>query len=278
MGGNLFNVLFSTIKGRFVAIVARLRLWTSWSFIRARVIGGIRDFFFRLLDVKPKNKNDYYTIFGWMISKRLAYAVVVIIGVLSLWYITATTKIFDKLTQNGGMRTYSYNSILLRLAKDKVRIKAKSGQKKEETMDVTDKYASGSEDKLLLRRINDLKNKSEREYCVMYSAFLTPAEQSLIMRVDEFFGCISFDGGTEEAERRLCRIRTDEYQPDDGAPIALLSVAVTDTSAEISHRDVLGSLMGLGIRRDMIGDIFAAGNTALFFCHQSVSEYVIIIP
>ena len=93
----------------------------------------------------------------------------------------------------------------------------------------------------------------------MYSAFLTPAEQSLIMRVDEFFGCISFDGGTEEAERRLCRIRTDEYQPDDGAPIALLSVAVTDTSAEISHRDVLGSLMGLGIRRDMIGDIFAAG-------------------
>ena len=106
-------------------------------------------------------------------------------------------------------------------------------------MDFTDKYASGSEDKLLLRRINDLKNKSEREYCVMYSAFLTPAEQSLIMRVDEFFGCISFDGGTEEAERRLCRIRTDEYQPDDGAPIALLSVAVTDTSAEISHRDVL---------------------------------------
>ena len=152
----------------------------------------------------------------------------------------------------------------------------KSGQKKEETMGFTDKYASGSEDKLLLRRINDLKNKSEREYCVMYSAFLTPAEQSLIMRVDEFFGCISFDGGTEEAERRLCRIRTDEYQPDDGAPIALLSVAVTDTSAEISHRDVLGSLMGLGIRRDMIGDIFAAGNTALFFCHQSVSEYVII--
>ena len=116
MGGNLFNVLFSTIKSRFAAIVSRLRLWLSWNYLRTRIIGGIRDFFYRLLDVKPKNKNDYYTVFGWMISKKLAYAIVVIIGVLSLWYITATTKIFDKLTQNGGLRTYSYNSVLLRLA------------------------------------------------------------------------------------------------------------------------------------------------------------------
>ena len=142
--------------------------------------------------------------------------------------------------------------------------------------DVSEKYTSDSEEKILIRKINDLVNKSRKEFTVTYSHFLDPAQQALLSRIEEFYGLISFEGGYEDAERRLCRIRTDEYQPDDGAPIALLSVAVTDTSAEISHRDVLGSLMGLGIRRDMIGDIFAAGNTALFFCHQSVSEYVII--
>ncbi|MBQ1880111.1 MAG: hypothetical protein II156_00575, partial [Lachnospiraceae bacterium] len=119
MGDNLFSVLISTIKSRYAAIVSKLRLWLSWNYVRTRVIGGIRDFFFRLLDVRPKNKNDYFTIFGWMVSKRLAYAGIVIVGVLSLWYIGATTKIFSKLTSNGGLRTYSYNSVLLRLAKDK---------------------------------------------------------------------------------------------------------------------------------------------------------------
>ena len=98
MGENLFSVLFSTIKSRFAPIVSKLRLWTSWNYVRTRVIGGIRDFFFRLLDVKPKNKNDYFTIFGWMVSKRLAYAVIIIVGVLSIWYIGATSKIYSKLT------------------------------------------------------------------------------------------------------------------------------------------------------------------------------------
>ena len=124
MGDNLFSILISTIKSRFAAVVSKLRMWLSWSYVRTRVVGGIRDFFFRLLDVKPKNKNDYFQIFGWLVSKRLAYAVIIFVGVLSLWYIGATSKIFDKLTAHGGLRTYSYNSILLRLAKDKVRIKS----------------------------------------------------------------------------------------------------------------------------------------------------------
>ncbi len=126
MGQNLFNVLFSTIKTKFAAIVSRIRLWTSWNFIRVKIIGSIRDFFYKVLDIKPKDKNDYYTVFGWMISKRLAYAVIIIIGVLSIWYITATTRIFSSFGEN-GVRTYKYNSVLLRLAEGSVRIKGKSG-------------------------------------------------------------------------------------------------------------------------------------------------------
>ncbi len=127
MGSELFTVLFSTIKSRFASIVSKLRLWTSWNFIRTRIIGGIRDFFLGLLDVRPKHKDDYYSIFGWMVSKKLAYAAIVIIGVLSVWYIGSSTKVFAAFGQNGGLRTYNYNSVLLRFAKNKVRIKGKSG-------------------------------------------------------------------------------------------------------------------------------------------------------
>ncbi len=127
MGDNLFSVLISTIKSRFASIVSKIKLWTSWNFIRTKVIGGIRDFFFKLLDVRPKHKNDYYTIFGWMVSKRLAYAIVIIIGVLSVWYITSTTKVFSAFTSTGGLRTYKYDSLMLRLASKRVRITGKSG-------------------------------------------------------------------------------------------------------------------------------------------------------
>ena len=41
-------------------------------------------------------------------------------------------------------------------------------------MDFTEKYTSDSEERLLLRRINELIKRSQREYRVLYSAFLTP--------------------------------------------------------------------------------------------------------
>ncbi len=125
MGNNLFSVLWSSIKSKFATFVSKLRMWLSWDFVRTRVIGGIRDFFVRLFNVKPKNKDDYYTVFRWMISKKLAYLIIIIVGVISLWYIASSTRLFTKSSE--GIPTYKYNSIMLRMAKDKVRIKAKSG-------------------------------------------------------------------------------------------------------------------------------------------------------
>ena len=141
-------------------------------------------------------------------------------------------------------------------------------------MDISLKYASGSEDKILIRKIQDMIKRSEKTYTVLYTHFLTPAEQQLLQKVDEFKGKISFDGGYEEAERRMSRICTDEYQADEGLPCKLLSVNPTAALSEISHRDVLGSLMGLGIKRELIGDIIADSGKALFFCDLSVADYV----
>ncbi|HCS00124.1 MAG TPA: hypothetical protein DIS68_04850 [Lachnospiraceae bacterium] len=204
MGDNLFSVLISTIKSRYAAIVSKLRLWLSWNYVRTRVIGGIRDFFFRLLDVRPKNKNDYFTIFGWMVSKRLAYAGIVIVGVLSLWYIGATTKIFSKLTSNGGLRTYSYNSVLLRLAKDKVRIKAKSGYIAYEG-DVSKGYATGegslySKNDVLLYNGSFLKNKYEGDGSQYYDSGALHYTGAFHNNLYEGDGKLYREDGTEEYE------------------------------------------------------------------------------
>lgn len=141
-------------------------------------------------------------------------------------------------------------------------------------MDFTNKYTNNNEEKILLRKVADLIHRSEKTYSVLYSHFLTPAEQTLLAKIEEFYGVITFVGGYPDAERSLCRVQTEEYATDDGAPYVLYSISATAPNADISHRDVLGSLMGLGIKREMIGDILASGRTAQFFCHSSVADYI----
>ncbi len=204
MGNNLFSVLISTIKSRFAAIMSKLRLWLSWNYVRTRIIGGIRDFFYKLLDVKPKHKNDYFSVFGWMVSKKLAYAGIIIVGVLSLWYIGATSKIFDKLTANGGMRTYSYNSVLLRLAKDKVRIKAESGYVAYEG-EVSKGYVTGegslySPDNVLLYSGSFLKNRYEGEGSQYYKSGALQYTGNFHDNLYEGEGKLYREDGTEEYE------------------------------------------------------------------------------
>ena len=49
MGDNLFKVLITSAKAKVTPLVTKVKLWTSWNFIRTRVISKIRDFFASLL-------------------------------------------------------------------------------------------------------------------------------------------------------------------------------------------------------------------------------------
>lgn len=127
MGNNLIQVLLASIKARITPLVSKFRQLTSGSFVRARLIAKIRQFFVRIFDVRPKNKKDYYEVFGWLISKKLAYAIVVVIGVLSMIYLVSIRSMYLPKGQTDGIKTYDYNDVMLRFAKGTVRIRGKSG-------------------------------------------------------------------------------------------------------------------------------------------------------
>lgn len=128
MNNNLLQVLLAAIRARITPIVTKFRLWTNWNYIKTRVVTKVREFFVKLFDVKPRHKKDYYEMFGWMVSKKLAFAIVVVVGVLSLYYLAKTqVTSFGFGRQANETRTYSYNSLMLRFANGTVRIKGKSG-------------------------------------------------------------------------------------------------------------------------------------------------------
>ncbi len=115
------------MKAKITPLVTKFRQLTSENFIRTRIIAKIRDFFVRLFDIRPKHKKDYYEIFGWLVSKRLAYAIVVVIGVLSMIYLVSIRSMYLPQKQEDGIKTYNYDDVMLRFAKGNVRILGKSG-------------------------------------------------------------------------------------------------------------------------------------------------------
>jgi len=126
MGDNMFKVLLTTAKAKITPLVTKVKMWTSWNFIRTRLISNIREFFTRLLDIRPRHKKDYYEVFGWLVSRRLAMAAVVVVGVFSVYYLFSLHATLAS-TKAEGIKTYDYDSIMLRFADEKVRIKGESG-------------------------------------------------------------------------------------------------------------------------------------------------------
>lgn len=122
---NLLNMLFSTARAKVMPLWIKLRMWTSPAFLRTKVLARIRDFFSKLLDVRPRNKRDYYPVFRWLVSKRLAFALVVALGLASVLYISAMLPEHG----NGGEQipTYRYRSIPLKFYTGTVNILAKDG-------------------------------------------------------------------------------------------------------------------------------------------------------
>ena len=124
---NLLNILFSTARAKFMPLWIKLRMWTTPTFLKTKVLTRVREFFSKLLDVRPRHKKDYYSILGWLVSKRLAFALVVLLGIVSAMYISAMLPQGLLGGSSGGVRTYGYRSIPLRFYSGTVNITARGG-------------------------------------------------------------------------------------------------------------------------------------------------------
>lgn len=134
---------------------------------------------------------------------------------------------------------------------------------------------STPEEKQLLIRARDLAERAERQYCACFTPFLTPAEQALLQRV---YGCsqdvaLSFQGGYPEAERKMAVFTPVEFYGEIPLPIDVL--ALEHKGDPLGHRDILGALMALGIKRDRIGDILDGCQPQLVLCDSTLTDYII---
>ena len=131
----------------------------------------------------------------------------------------------------------------------------------------------------LFKRASELYSRCLETNTVTSTPFLTPAEQYDLSRASEHFGWTNmrFFGGGPDCERKVAFF-LPAYAAEGGFDPSeyLCAVRATTRFASPGHRDYLGSLMGLGIRREFLGDIYVSGETACFFCLPSVLRHILM--
>ena len=130
------------------------------------------------------------------------------------------------------------------------------------------------ETELFVARINDIADICEKTCRPKYIGFLSPeqgvlATQILSKRAVRF----ELSGGYPDASRVILGCFPD-WMDETVFPITAVSFNYRKTDT-LHHRDFLGSLMALGIKRETVGDILIEEGRAVAFLADEITDYVL---
>lgn len=135
------------------------------------------------------------------------------------------------------------------------------------------------EERQILKRFLDLSKQAQRKGIVMFSDFLTLNELDILYRHrQELESGFSVSGGYHLAERQIVAFLPDALYYEWTYPYVCIQIRSLHPkfAEELSHRDVLGAVMNLGIQRSKTGDILVSKQDSciyLFVC-EGIASYV----
>lgn len=139
------------------------------------------------------------------------------------------------------------------------------------------KVAQDPADRLMLARVLDKYDQTQRRSIPSATAFLSPGEQAMATALLNTAGIREgyiFDGGYENAERKLLVFLPDWAEDAEGE-LAFLRAGFHGAESSLTHRDILGSLMGLGITRERVGDILISEHSADIVTSPALVEFLL---
>jgi RNA-binding protein YlmH len=132
------------------------------------------------------------------------------------------------------------------------------------------------DDQIELIKALETIDQSTKYYSFEYTNFLTPSIYVITedYMIPEDFN-ISYIGGHEKSERKILLIRPSYIKiQEKELPITALQINYSKKYSNISHSDILGTLMGNGIRRDFVGDIYVYDEYAHVIVMDSIVDYL----
>lgn len=143
-----------------------------------------------------------------------------------------------------------------------------------------------TDDSILLSFAHDRMSKCISDFVLTSTLFLDVRQQSLVL--SEFSknqdAKVVLYGGIDTAERMVALFLPFYFETDDLSgyfsenteenPMTVIRFE-KDSFSTAGHRDYLGALMGLGIKREMLGDIIVTETGADIIVMKSVAAFIL---
>lgn len=132
-----------------------------------------------------------------------------------------------------------------------------------------------TEEKEILARARELSRRAYLRGIYTRTNFLTEAEVSLIAEDKPDLGAV-FLGGWPEAERCIALFGNEDemgYPWESDLAILKISPLSQKFADTLSHRDFLGALLNLGVKRDLLGDLLVYKNEGFLVTFDQMVSY-----
>ncbi|MGG1661667.1 RNA-binding protein [Brevibacillus sp. NRS-1366] len=142
-------------------------------------------------------------------------------------------------------------------------------------MSVFDHFAK--EERPFVERALEMLTLVERKQAMRLTDFVDPRQlmifQSLASQVQDV--TVSSSGGYEGAERTRVILHPDYLSPEtDDYRIALLAIRADQRFHSLEHRDVMGAILGVGMKREKFGDMITDADGCFVIVGEEIADFV----
>ena len=148
--------------------------------------------------------------------------------------------------------------------------------------ELLNKLAGDGEERMLLARALDKLELAQNRGIPSHTGFLSPHERSAVEGLIHASGWPRhlFYGGFADAERTVCAFLPDWLEEEDWRTgpgyCPIRAIRCTWTGGKLTHRDFLGSILGLGLDREKVGDLLVGEGTCDVLALEDVAEFLLL--
>ncbi|WP_294579935.1 RNA-binding protein [uncultured Thomasclavelia sp.] len=132
-------------------------------------------------------------------------------------------------------------------------------------------------EEVFVKKVLEYKDQALYKQRLVLTKFLNPYHQSIIHSIignqDDLI--VKASGGMANCEMQRVIIAPSFYILEDSDfEIALMKITYAKAFGKLSHRDVLGALMSVGVKRELFGDIYEYEDDFYVAIDKKIYEYV----
>lgn len=133
------------------------------------------------------------------------------------------------------------------------------------------------DEQAFIDQVLDWVGQVENQYAPYLTPFFNPRQlfivESIVGQYDDIQ--LTMFGGYEGAEQQRVFIHPPYFEPQpEDFDIALIEINYPTKFAELSHGQIMGTILGAGIVRETLGDILTDGERWQFFIDKKLENYL----